>query len=127
MNADIEAMQQNSSILIAAAFTMIGFALGRVTAPVGHHGLEGPGHPAVHHMEWIGEGGSAEDIHVIVKSLGAEDFEGDTVMVIPGGEVRMFKSGDEIEVEVEMEETEEVNDGGQIVVKKQIVVTSEED
>lgn len=120
-------MQQNASILIAAAFTMIGFALGRVTAPEGYHGPGGHGHRAVHHMEWVAEGGDAEDIQVIVKSLDAEGFDGDTVLMIPGGEVRMVKSGDEIEVEVEMEELDEENPGEQIVVKKQIVVTAEED
>jgi len=118
-------MQQNASILIAAAFTMIGFALGRVTAPDCPHGTHGHLHPSVHHMEWIGEGGGAEDIQVIVKSLEAEDFEGDTVLMIPGGQVRMVKTGDEIEVEVEMEDTEGIPSGEQVIVKKQIVVTSE--
>jgi len=127
LNSDIEAMQQNSSILIAAAFTMIGFALGRVTAPDVHHGPKGLGHPAVHHMEWFGEGGSAEDIQIMVKSLESNGFEGDTVIVIPGGEVRMVKSGDEIEVEVEMDEAAGPQTGEHVVVKKQVIVTSEED
>jgi hypothetical protein len=78
-------------------------------------------------MEWIGEGAGTEDLQVIIKSLEAADFEGDTVMVIPGGQVRMVKTGDEIEVEVEMENADGAQPGEQVVVKKQIIVTSEED
>jgi hypothetical protein len=37
----------------------------------------------------------------------------------------MVKTGDEIEVEVEMEDTEGTPSGEQVIVKKQIVVTSE--
>ncbi len=118
-------MQQNSSILIAAAFTMIGFALGRVTAPAPSMAP----HPAsgMHHMEWVSDGGS-EDIQVIVKKLEGEDFEGDTVLTIPGGEVRMIRNGDGLEVEVEMEEHEGGETVGEnVVVRKQVIMTSSDE
>lgn len=86
-------------------------------------------------LEQIGEGDGAAfggngEVQVIVKSLEAGDFEGDTVFAIPGGQVHMVKSGDEVEVEVEMSETSvnEWVDSGEsgVIVKKRIVVTSED-
>ena len=119
-------MQQNSAILIAAAFTMIGFALGRVTAPAPPMAPH-PDHGMLH-MEWVSDGGY-EDIQVIVKKLEGEGFQGDTVMTIPGGEVRMIRNGDEIDVEVEMEEAQDGATAGEnVVVRKQVImVTSDED
>ena len=120
----------NSTLLVAAAFAMIGFILGRVTAP---HPFMSGGHVEI--LEQIGEGDGAAfggngEVQVIVKSLEAGDFEGDTVFAIPGGQVHMVKSGDEVEVEVEMSETSvnEWVDSGEsgVIVKKRIVVTSED-
>ena len=73
-------------------------------------------------------GGSGE-VQVIVKSLEEGDFEGDTVFAIPGGQVHMIKNGEEVEVEVEMTETsvnEWVEKGEDGVIKKRIIVTSED-
>ena len=117
-------MQQNATILIAAAFTMIGFALGRVTAPQSAHSVSSmPPMSGMHHMEWVSDGGSGEDeVMVIVKSLESEDFEGDTVLTIPGGQLRMVREGDEMQVEVEMESSSDSESGEQVVVQKEVVV-----
>jgi len=69
-------------------------------------------------------------VQVIVKSLESSDFQGDTVFAIPGGEVRIEKQGDDVEVDVIMTEgdanewIEKSTEG--TVVKKRIVVTSED-
>lgn len=129
-NPLFEMNTNNSVLLVAAAFAMIGFILGRVTAP--HPPMNG-GHFEV--LKHIGEGdgavfGGSGEVQVIVKSLEEGDFEGDTVFSIPGGQVHLVKTGDEMEVEVEMSETsvnewvEKGEDG--VVVKKRIVVTSED-
>lgn len=126
-------MNVNSShLLVAAAFVILGFILGRVTVP---H----PPHPTgAEHVEIIkhlagdlpeGLEGHGE-VQVIVKPLEDFDFSGDTVFTIPGGKVHMIKEGDEVEVEVEMNEDgaaawTERSEGG-AVIKKRIVVTSED-
>jgi hypothetical protein len=109
------AMNSNTTILlIAAAFTMIGFILGRVT---------GPKPPmAAGHFEVFKQMSEGD-----ITSLG--DFEGDTVFAIPGGQVHMVKNGEDVEVEVEMTETSvnewvEKDDDG--VITKHIIVTTED-
>ena len=89
---------ENASLLIAAAFTMIGFCLGRVTAPEGHSAA------AVVRAMDLGEtmGGPGEDIQLI-ESFDDADFEGDTVFAIPGGQ-HIERNGEEMQVEVEMTE-----------------------
>lgn len=122
-------MEKNASLLIAAAFTMIGFCLGRVTAPEGH------GAAAVVRAMDLSEarGGHGKDIQLIVESFDDADFEGDTVFVIPGGQVRIVRNGEEMQVEVEMTEdienvwVEEGEASGTTVVQKQIIVTSDQD
>ena len=119
-----------TTLLVAAAFALIGFILGRVTAP--HPPIAG-GHFEV--MKHFSEGdmaafGGEGEVQVIVKSLEDGDFEGDTVFAIPGGQVHMVKDGEEVQVEVEMTETsvnewvEKSDDGA--IVKKRIIVTSED-
>ena len=123
-------MNSNSTILlVAAAFTMIGFTLGRVT---GSKPPMAAGHFEV--LKHMSEGditalGGSGEVQVIVKSLEEGDFEGDTVFAIPGGQVHMVKNGEEVEVEVEMTETsvnEWVEKGEDGVIKKRIIVTSED-
>ena len=120
-------MNSNTTILlVAAAFTMIGFTLGRVTGP---KFLWLPGTEVLKRQS---EGDItalvAAVVQVIVKSPEEGDFEGDTVFAIPG--VRhMVKNGEEVEVEVEMTETsvnEWVEKGEDGVIKKRIIVTSED-
>ena len=124
-------MNKNASLLIAAAFTMIGFCLGRVTAPQPH---PHPGHAMMKAFSLDGAPtGLNEEVQIIVETLGDGEFEGDTVFAIPGGEVRMVRNGEEMEVEVEMtEERENVwmekgEEDGAIIVRKQVIVTSEEE
>lgn len=123
-------MNSNTTVLlVAAAFTMIGFILGRVTGPkppmaAGH--LEVLRHMSEGDMTAFGGSG---DVQVIVKSLEEGGFEGDTVFAIPGGQVHMIKNGEDVEVEVEMTETsvnEWVEKGEDGVITKRIIVTSED-
>lgn len=123
-------MERNATLLIAAAFTMIGFALGRVTAP---H----PPHPAGGF--WFETSGTAagcasmgEDVQVIMTTLEDGDFDGDTVLAIPGGQVMVVERDGEMEVEVEMEEAgenvwiEKETDGAEVIVRKRVIVTTDE-
>ena len=118
------AMDKNASLLIAAAFTMIGFALGRVTAP---H----PPHAGSMLFETMGTGGVGEDVQVVVTRLEEEAFEGDTAFAIPGGQVMVVERDGEMEVEVTMEEAaenvwvEKEADGAEVVVRKRVVVSSD--
>lgn len=74
-------------------------------------------------MEWVSDGGSGEDeVMVIVKSLENEDFEGDTVLTIPGGQLRMVREGGEVQVEVEMESSSDSESGEKVVVQKEVIV-----
>ena len=123
-------MNSNTTILlVAAAFTMIGFILGRVTGPrppmaAGH--LEVLRHMSEGDMTAFGGSG---DVQVIVKSLEEGGVEGDTVFAIPGGQVHMIKNGEDVDVEVEMTETsvnEWVEKGEDGVITKRIIVTSED-
>ncbi len=117
-------MQNNqSAILIAAAFTMIGFALGRVTAPVSE--------PVQFHraMTFLGEGnGSSEvdDIQVMITSLDEEGFEGDTTFAIPGGTVIMTKNGESLEVEIETNSGDVEGAQKEGVEKRTVVVVGQE-
>ena len=123
-------MNSNTTILlVAAAFTMIGFILGRVTGP--KHPMAAGHFEVLKHMsegDMTALSGSGE-VQVIVKSLEEGNFEGDTIFAIPGGQVHMVKNGEEVEVEVEMTETsvnEWVEKGEDGVIKKRIIVTSED-
>ena len=121
-------MSNNTTILLtAAAFALIGFAVGRVTAPpplpIGMQEFK--------MMECFSGGEASDDeVQIIVKKLESSDFEGDTVFAIPGGQVWMQRNGEEVKVEVEMNEEGtnlEVRDStSSMVVKKRVVVTSED-
>lgn len=122
-------MEKNASLLIAAAFTMIGFCLGRVTAPKPHGA-----HAMFKTIDLDGlSAGPGEDIQVLIESFEDAEFEGDTVFAIPGGQVHLVRNGEEMEVEVRMSEEansvgfnqEEAN--GAVVVQEQIIVTSDSD
>lgn len=101
-------------LVFGIIFLILGFLLGRVT---GHKG------PRMHKEKhegnmWIEKGGETmmfkegEDYKVIIKEFSDGSFEGDTIISIDGGEIKIIKDGDEMEVEVEMsEETIEEGDG----------------
>lgn len=121
-------MSNNTIILLtAAAFALIGFAVGRVTAP-------SPLPASLHEiklMERYSDGESSDDeVQIIIQKLESSDFEGDTVFAIPGGQVWMQKNGEEVKVEVEMSEmgtSPGVQDStSTVVVKKHVIVTSED-
>lgn len=108
---------------------MIGFILGCVTdpkPPVADGHFEVLKHMSEGDMTALGGSG---EVQVIVKSLEEGDFEGDTAITIPGGQVHMVKNGQDIEVEVEMTETsvkEWVEKGEDGVITKRIIVTTED-
>ena len=152
-------MKNIQIILFCAAFLILGFLLGRVTA---HHGPKGCEHehgqesecphassnggdkeccaasggPSTHgDLHWV----SCDDEDIQIMMLEGEDFEGDTVIVLPGGEkVNVVRNGEEIEVEVEMNEeldedmTKRVNvvrtegPGGDVRVEKKVVIIQED-
>lgn len=113
-------MNTNTTILlVAAAFGAIGFTLGRVTAPspaglasaevvkilkteTGTGTGTGAGLQEVEVVvERVGEG---DGVEMIVETLAAEGFEGDTTIAIPGGTAVIVRNGDHIEVSVEVTE-----------------------
>ena len=77
--------------LIAAAFAMIGFALGHVTAPK-------VGYPMVPMLEVLIDGMHLDDVPVIIKEMEGGAFQGDTVFAIPSGEVHLKREGDNVEM-----------------------------
>ena len=94
---------------------VLGFIMGRVTGGPGHKKMEKRmmmKHMEGEHpdMEWK-EGGAhgmlfkgEDNVKVVVESLEDSDFEGDTTIVIPSGEIKISRSNGEMEVQVEMEE-----------------------
>ena len=91
-------------ILFSAAFLVLGFLLGRVT---GHKGMPRPhGHAGC--MQWTEEGIlESQDVEVMILSDG--DFQGDTVISLPGiGTVNVMSNGEDVEVEVEATVGEEI-------------------
>ena len=116
-----------SHLLIAAAFAMIGFALGHVTAPKrGYH--VGSMH------EVLIDGMHSEDVQVFIKEMEGGAFQGDTMFAIPGGEVHLIREGENVKVNVEMtaghdasQNTWTSGEGAMQVVKKVVVVSSDDD
>ena len=122
-------MNSNTTIvLVAAAFAMIGFILGRVTSHPAGHSLP-PMVKEMRTMKVIGDGGEvSSDIQVVIKAFEDGDFDGDTSFSIPGGRIHMNQVNGEMQVEVEVEEAsdEEGDASSHAVVTKTIVVTSED-
>lgn len=122
-------MQQNASLLIAAAFAMIGFALGRVTAPQ-CGSPDGGSRAFVLDMDHtLDSGMPEEDIQVIIQSLDEAGVGSDTVMTIPGGTVKWVRNGDQVEVEVAMEDTTTAagSPDRAVVVEKRVVISASDD
>lgn len=95
----LDRMNQNVLIfLLCLAFAGIGFSIGRVTAPSS-----------------VGRGVVVEDIEMLV--AGVESGAVDTVMAIPGGEVKIFHEGDMMHVTVEEE-----SGPGQRVIERHVVI-----
>ncbi len=130
--------QNTHLILFSAVFLVLGFLLGRVT---GHQGPRmHKGHPGC--ME-VGDNVWVSDGEVEVMMFTDKEFEGDTVIALPGGGVvNVTSNGYDMEVEVIMEEVMESMTGGQtqdvqiirkesgdgeVRVEKRIVVVRDED
>ena len=134
--------RNTSLILFSAVFLLLGFLLGRVTAPHPHgpHAkMKGPAtcDPSglAEDYVWVSE--DAEDVQVMVVSDDA--FEGDTSFALPGGgTVNVVRNGEEMEVEVDMDAlledaekrvtvTREEGADGSVRVEKRVIVVRDED
>lgn len=63
------------------------------------------------------EGVELEGHDIDVRVLTNEEFEGDTIITLPGvGQVNVTRNGEEIEVEVEADQAEAIRDGGRAVI-----------
>ena len=137
---DLRFMEVKNTHLIpfSAVFLVLGFLLGRVT---GHQGPRmHKGHPGC--ME-VGDNLWVSDGEVELMMFTDEEFEGDTMITLPGGGVvNVTSNGDDIDVEVNMEEAMESMTGGQtqdvqiirkesgdgeVRVEKRIVVVRDEE
>jgi hypothetical protein len=85
--------------LLCLAFAGIGFAIGRVTAPC-------HGHMKAHRVQ-------DENVEVIVVEAS------DSVIAIPGGEITWIQDGEEVRVNVDMEQETE----GKRVIERRVVVS----
>ena len=113
-----------AALLLAAIFMSLGFILGKVTSRHGghigcksaascNHSTPPPPHDKscnkfihsehVNGAHWVEEGGSHM---VFVESMMEAGFEGDTVLAIPGGSIHLSIDGEEVEVQVEVEDNE---------------------
>lgn len=64
-------------------------------------------------MEGVDLGEQDIDVRVLTN----EEFEGDTIITLPGvGQVNVTRNGEEIEVEVEADQAEAIRDGGRAVI-----------
>ena len=134
--------RNTSLILFSAVFLLLGFLLGRVTAPPPHgpHAkMKGPAtcDPSglADEFVWVIE--DAEDVQIMVVS--DEAFKGDTAFALPGGgTVNVIRNGEEMEVEVDMDAlmedaekrvtvTREEAADGSVRVEKRVIVVRDED
>lgn len=104
---------KNTSLLLAAAaFCLIGFAVGRVTGSSNCEESCGPIKSSSAEVVRViktmdiesDEPMEAGEVEVIIERLSADGFEGDTTIAIPGGEARITRTGDNIEVSVKIED-----------------------
>lgn len=90
-------------VLLCLAFAGIGFSIGRVTAP--HHSCNHRGSSRAHVVH-------DEAVEVIVADAS------DSVVAIPGGEVTWVQDGEEVRVNVEIEEAGD----GRRIIERRIVI-----
>ena len=117
-----------AAILIALAFAVVGYGMGKVSSgqegchnahsECSHEGHEGcKGHDHGDHSKC--SHGHGEEL-IIVETLKADGFEGDTTITMSGGEIKLSIKGEDVEVEVEIDE--EHYDGDVNEVHKEIVI-----
>ena len=71
-------------------------------------GGHGEGHDHGHGEHGHGDGD--EHVHAIIDGLKSSNFQGDTTIAIDGGTVNVTRTGDKMEVKVEMSDSVEVVD-----------------
>ena len=124
-------------VLFCVLFLIAGFVLGRVTGHPGpgksHRGCaKGAscerGHGGCergHGAKWVQDGGHEE---VEVMLLTDEALAGDSVFSLPGGgTVHVTRSGDEVDVQVEVETVGEDGTDEGLRIEKRVIVVREDD
>jgi len=128
-----------AAILLAAIFLALGFMLGKVTGK-GHHGCNKGYHKSsCNHVSSCNHGKHSsnsdfvfhsDDHMIIVESMMSEGFEGDTILMIPGGEIHISIDGDNVDVRVDVDE-EGMHEHGEHGEHKEVkvvkVITVDED
>jgi len=128
-----------AAILLAAIFLALGFMLGKVTGK-GHHGCNKGHHKSsCNHVSSCNHGKHSsnsdfvfhsDDHMIIVESMMSEGFEGDTILMIPGGEIHISIDGDNVDVRVDVDE-EGMHEHGEHGEHKEVkvvkVITVDED
>ena len=109
-------------LLFSVVFLLLGFLLGRVTAPK---------HPHLHHgknstVKWA-DGGEKAVHDVDVRIITDGDLEGDTIISLPGvGQVNVTRNGEQIAVEVETDEDQALSAAGRaVIVTKEFTVDTQ--
>ena len=108
-----------AAILLAIVFMSLGFILGKVTSHHnGHRGCKSatscshsdsscdpvnPHHPthSAQCKHWDKDGDTQM---IIVESMMASGFEGDTILSIPGGSIHISIDGENVDVQVDVED-----------------------
>jgi len=91
----------NRVLVFGIIFLILGFLLGRVTGHKGGHGKE----MRIKKMIMDDHGKMSHhdgEVEVIMETLEGSNFKGDTTIAIDGGEIKIKRSEEDIEVEVEM-------------------------
>lgn len=119
-------------LVFGIIFLILGFLLGRITGKKPqmekHRIMMSDGENmwvdkhGDHMIMMDGDGG--EEM-IIVKELENSNFEGDTTIAIEGGEIKISKKGDEMNVEVELSEESESDEEKDLekevkIIKKKI-------
>lgn len=94
-------------LLVAAAFTMIGFSLGRVTAP---HAGGNPSFLKMHGIQKMDGFSSSDDsVEEVIQVLLRDGFQGDTIIAITGGLIELKCDGNNVDVNVQIDEESSSN------------------
>ena len=126
-----------AAILLAAIFMSLGFILGKVTSRHGGHSgcksatscnhFDKSCNKSLHSEHancnhWVGEGGS----HMLfVESMMEDGFEGDTILAIPGGSIHLSIDGEDVQVQVEVEDHNQEHHGHEEVRVVKVMSTEE--
>lgn len=92
-----------------------------------HEGCKGHGHDHDHGDHSKCSHGHHNEELIIVETLKDDGFEGDTTITIPGGEIKLSINGEDVEVEVEIDEEHYDGDVHEIHKEVVVVTTTSED